>query len=174
MADIFKKIQQDVRVALTDEFDKNFQRKAFFNRPWKVTRTNNNRGSVLLRTGSLRRSIISRLEGNAIKWRSNVPYANIHNKGGRIKVTQKMKSYFWAMYYKSGGAAAKASGNRKSILSAQANTWKALALKKVGSFITIDQRQFIGNHPEVSRVIKMVFQSNLNAIDLFVKQKMKR
>ena len=36
--DLKHKILNDLRVELSDEFDRNFQRKAFFDRPWPPRR----------------------------------------------------------------------------------------------------------------------------------------
>lgn len=52
-----KNIISDLRVELAEEFDKNFQRKAFFTERWKKNRNPNARGSLLVVTGTLRRSI---------------------------------------------------------------------------------------------------------------------
>ncbi|WP_318546328.1 phage virion morphogenesis protein [Flavobacterium columnare] len=85
-------------------FDRNFERKAFFNQKWPTTSMRNRRGSLMMRTGALRRSIRSNVQGSQIVWKSSLPYAAIHNEGGEIIVTEKMKKFFWAMYYKSSGA----------------------------------------------------------------------
>ena len=47
----------DMRVELAEEFDKNFTRKAFFTDKWKKRRNPNALGSLIVVTGSLRRSI---------------------------------------------------------------------------------------------------------------------
>lgn len=52
-----KNIIADMRVELAEEFDKNFTRKAFFTDKWKKRWNPNALGSLLVVTGSLRRSI---------------------------------------------------------------------------------------------------------------------
>lgn len=52
-----KNIIADLRVELAEEFDRNFERKAFFTEKWKKRRNPDANGSLLLVTGSLRRSI---------------------------------------------------------------------------------------------------------------------
>ena len=151
---IIKQTLEDVRTKLTDEFDKNFERKAFFDKRWSETKLPNKRGPLMMRSGKLRRSIKSRVTGNGIVFTSNVPYASLHNEGGEIKVTQKMKKFFWAMYYKS------SSGGKR--MTQHAKQFKAMALKKVGSTITIEQRQFIGEHPMIWRWINFYFRKNIN------------
>ncbi len=140
--DFLKKILQDVKVDASQHFDRNFERKAFFNQKWPASRMQNNRGSLMMRTGALRRSIRSNIQGNQIVWKSSLPYGSLHNEGGEIIVTDKMKRFFWAMFYKSDGAITmkrEGSGNvkmrnteRNRKLSSEAEQWKAMALQKTG------------------------------------------
>lgn len=60
---------------------------------------NNERRAILTDTGQLRRSIHSRVTDNAITFYSDLPYAEIHNEGGEVIVTAKMKKFFWHKYY---------------------------------------------------------------------------
>lgn len=53
----------DLKVELADEFDQNFERKAFFDDPWPGVRMPNKRGSLMLRTGKLRQSLRNRVAG---------------------------------------------------------------------------------------------------------------
>lgn len=142
--DLKKKILNDLRVELSDEFDRNFQRKAFFTRKWPERRHMNRKGSLLMITGKLRRSIRSRVDGDGVTWETSEKYAAIHNYGGTIQVTAKMKKYFWYKY--------KATKD---------DSWKWMALMKVGTQIRIPQRQFLGDHPEVRKRAEAVIQRNL-------------
>ena len=152
----------DTKVKLTEAFDRNFERKGFFNQKWPETKIPNRRGSLMIRTGTLRRSIRSTIQGTTIRWTSAVPYAQLHNNGDEIEVTAKMKRYFWAMYYKATNAS---KGNKKNKnLPAEAEYYKALALKKVGDKLSIPKRQFIGDHPEVKRMIDQIVGYNLNEV----------
>ena len=84
---------QDVRVEATEMFDKNFQREAFFNEKWARRKFNDDdTRNILTGTGSLRKSIHSKVEGKKIIFETTLPYANIHNEGGTITVTVGMKS----------------------------------------------------------------------------------
>lgn len=160
-----QRIIEDVKVDATQHFDKNFERKAFFNQKWPTAKYANNRGSLMMRTGALRRSIRSSIQGNSIVFTSSVPYATIHNDGGEIEVTQKMKRFFWAMYYKSGGAAKKAKGERGAKLNAEAEKWKALALQPIGTKMKIEKRQFIGDHPVIRGVVIRAVNENLKELN---------
>ncbi|WP_321321431.1 hypothetical protein [Labilibaculum sp.] len=78
-------------------------------------------------------------------------YADIHNKGGHIVVTAKMKKYFWAKFYElSGNVSVNKKGavslNKRNVsLGKKAMFCKAMALKPVGSKIKIPKHQFMGN-----------------------------
>lgn len=162
-----KKILNDMAVELADEFDRNFERKAFFTEKWASPKINNARGSVMNRSGNLRRSIKYSVRDGMIMFSSSLPYASIHNEGGEITVTAQMKKYFWAMYYKAvGGITTKADGgeskSKKNVkLTGEAAKWRAMALMKVGQKMKIEKRQFIGNHPQVLHIAKSVIEDNL-------------
>ena len=98
--DLEKKITQDLAVELADEFDRNFERKAFFTEKWPSPKINNSRGSVMNRSGNLRRSIKYSVRDGMILFSSSLPYASIHNEGGEIMVTAQMKKrilWLWQM-----------------------------------------------------------------------------
>ena len=145
--ELVHKITTDLAVELADEFDRNFERKGFFTEKWSSPKINNSRGSVLNRTGNLRRSIRYNVSDNSISFSSSLPYASIHNEGGEIVVTAQMKKFFWAMFYKSSGA--------------EAMKWKGMALLKIGHKMKIEKRQFIGDHPEVARAVRIVVNENM-------------
>lgn len=172
--DFINNILSDVRVDLTEEFDRNFERKAFFDRKWRNTNLPNKRGSLLMRSGKLRRSIKATQTGTQVNWSSSLPYASINNNGGEIVVTEKMKSFFWAMAYKAGMAAGKGNSDRSKKLSAEAQQWKNLALQKVGSVMKIEQRQFIGDHPIVRQRIEDVIGVNFKELETYFYNKLKK
>lgn len=175
---------KNISVELGDEFDRNFEREAFFNEKWVRRKFNDDESRGLLtREGTLRRSIkdgVSVTGHDSVVFTSSVPYATIHNEGGTITVTRKMKKYFWYRYLLIMGSKRsrpdkpkfteklqrKKSGelrdNRKNReLTEEARFCKIMALKKVGSKIIIPKRQFIGMHPEVERIIREITDANL-------------
>lgn len=188
--DFTKNILSDVQVDLNEEFDRNFEQKGFFGKKWKGTNLPNQRGSLLMRSGKLRRSFSgnhrtssgfgSKLSGSTITWSSSLPYARINNDGGEIEVTAKMKSFFWAMYYKTSGAVSKTSkgearnNDRNKKLSAEAQQWKNLALMKLGSKMKIEQRQFIGDHPIVRQRIEHVVGLNMKELETYYYNQLKQ
>ncbi|MCM1440827.1 MAG: phage virion morphogenesis protein [Roseburia sp.] len=166
---IFRSILKDIKVELGDEFDQNFEREAFFSEAWQrrksPTRPN---GHILVDTGTLRRSITSEIKESSIVFRSDLPYAEIHNEGGEIVVTDKMKKFFWWKYYSATGSfGRKKDGSLRNDkknrqLTSEADFWKAMALMKKGSTIKIPQRKFLGTSPEVEAAVRQIIEENLN------------
>lgn len=175
MRDFIKNILADLRVDLTDEFDKNFDRKAFFDKAWESTKFPNRKGSLMMRTGKTRRSIKDKQSGTNISWTSSLPHASLMNEGGEVVVTAKMKRFFWAMFFKSDGAitmkrdknaaVVMRDTSRNKRLSAEAQMWRNLALQKVGAKMKIKQRQFIGDHPIVRERIEQVVNKNMAELE---------
>ncbi|MBS7234210.1 hypothetical protein KHA90_24720 [Flavobacterium psychroterrae] len=182
--DFIKNVLSDIKVDLSDEFDRNFERKAFFTKKWSGTKLPNQRGSLLARSGKLRRSIMSKQDGSSVTWSSSLPYATINNEGGEIIVTAKMKSFFWAMFYKANGAittkkkadnsVVARENDRNKKLTAEAQQWKNLALQKVGAKMKIEKRQFIGDHPIVRQRIEDVVSLNMIELDTYFYNQLKQ
>lgn len=166
---IIKKILRDIQIEMLDEFDRNFERQAFFSEAWQrrksPTRTG---GHILVDTGGLRRSVTSYTTENSTVFRSEHPAAAIHNEGGEIKVTARMKKFFWHKYYDATGSfGRKKDGSRRNDkrtvqLSTEAEFWKFMALMKEGATIKIPRRQFIGVSPEVEKTVNEIIEENLN------------
>lgn len=146
MSDLINDILNDMRVELADEFDQNFSRGGFFGAEWQAKRSGEK--SQLQGPGKLRKSIRATIRGRSLAFTSSEVYAAIHNDGGEIIVTPRMRKYFWAQYYKSGGRGPKA------------QMYKALALKRAGSTIKIPKRQYIGDHPKVREAIENIVRAN--------------
>lgn len=168
LAGVVRHILSDIRVELADEFDKNFERQGFFTEGWK-RRKNPTRGDghILVGSGRLRRSIRSRSDATSITFYSSTPYAAIHNEGGDIRVTAKMKRFFWAKYREATGSFRyRKNGERRNTkkqrqLSANAEFYKAMALKKEGDVIKMPRRQFLGMAPEVEREVTRIIEDDL-------------
>lgn len=168
MDEVIRRILNDIRVDLSDEFDRNFERQAFFSEAWQRRRSPlRPGGATLVDTGSLRRSIHSRATGSSITFYTDLPYAAIHNEGGEIKVTARMKGYFWAKHLEATGSFGRRKdgslrrdkGTRQ--ISAEAEFWKHMALMKVGKSIRIPRRQFLGTSPEVEQAVTEIIERNL-------------
>lgn len=132
---MMKKIAKD----MGDEFDQNFERKAFFDKKWP-NRKYKNKGSLMNISGNLRFSIEQnrKVYGNTIEWSSALPYAKIHNEGGVIEQepSDLQRKFYWAKYRETKNPMYKAS---------------ALA-KKVR--IPIPKRQYIGYHKDLDAIVE--------------------
>ena len=181
---VIRHILSDIRVEIGDEFDKNFERQGFFTKAWARRKSPiRGDGHILVASGDLRKSVQSRSDATSITFFSSSPYASIHNEGGEIKVTEKMKRYFRAKFYESMGMAKKQGGKRRTLtdggfyawtsnmnLNPNAEFWRAMALMKVGKTIKIPKRQFLGMAPEVEREVTKIIEDELekyfNHLDL--------
>lgn len=165
---IIKNMLRDIQVEMTDEFDRNFERQAFFSEAWQRRKSPTRPGGhILVDTGGLRRSIMSYETENSIVFRSEHPAAAIHNEGGEIKVTAKMKRFFWYKYYSTTGSFGRRKDGlqrkdkRTVQLSTEAEFWKFMALMKVGSTIKIPRRRFLGTAPEVEQTVRQIIEENI-------------
>lgn len=157
---LFDKILKDIRVDLSEEFDKNFEREAFFSEAWARRKSpvhGGRSGHLLDDEGHLRGSIQSRIKGGSVFFFSDLPYAGIHNDGGDIIVTARMKRFFWAKFREANGGTWGRGGNG----GVEAEFWKMMALKKVGTAIRIPRRRFIGVNSEVEKIVVGIVEENL-------------
>lgn len=167
--EIFGRILRDIQVELGDEFDQNFERQGFFSQAWARRKSPTRPGGhILVDSGGLRRSIRSEIRDSSIVFLTDHLAAAIHNEGGEIVVTAKMKRFFWYKYYSAiGSFGRKKDGSRRNDkrtlqLSDEADFWKAMALMRVGSKIRIPQRKFLGTSPEVEAAVRQIIEENLN------------
>ncbi len=143
-----RNILSDMRVELTEEFDRNFERKAFFTRKWKPRRINR-RGSLLIVSGALRDSIKAEVKGNGVAFTSNVPYAVAHNEG------------------LSGSMSIKAHSRRRNN--------KVHSVRAHQRRVSLPERRFIGDGPQTQKIIRNVIEDNLKDFNVkltnFIRQK---
>lgn len=155
MADILdgeqlkRNILSDIRVELTEEFDRNFERKAFFDKRWPKRRYDNPKGSLLMVTGTLRRSIRSTTTRNGVRFTSAVPYAAIHNEGG--SGTKTVKAHIRR-------------GKKGKTHQVKAHTRK----------FKMPQRQFIGDGKRTQEIIKGVISDNLKDFNVQLTRVLKK
>lgn len=169
MKRLTRRILKDISIELGDEFDQNFERQGFFSEKWKRRRSPiRGDGHILVASGKLRQSIKSRSDDVSITFYSDLPYAGIHNEGGEIEVTAKMKRFFWHKYYEATGSlgrrknGALRQNRRNQKLSEEAEFWKRMALIKEGKTIKLPRRQFLGMAPEVEREVRKIIEDNLS------------
>ena len=176
------KTLKDIKVEAADEFDRNFNRQAFFNEKWARRKYNDDESrGLLVQSGTLRRSIVAKVtDRDSVLFQTTVPYARIHNEGGTITVTSRMKKYFWGKYITIVGSKRPKAGTattyserfqrkkngelrnnrRNRELTEEAKFYKYMAMKKTGDKITIPKRQFIGNHPDLEKLLKEIAEKN--------------
>lgn len=150
--DFKRKLLSDMRVELTEEFDKNFERKAFFTDKWKKRANPNAKGSLLMVTGTLRRSIKSEVRGNGVRFSSAVPYASIHNVGGTGTIHVKAHT-------------------RRGKKGKKGKTHQVKAHMR--SF-EMPQRQFIGDGDRTKEIIKEVISDNIKDFNVQLTRVLKK
>ena len=137
-ADKLKKdILDDMRVELSDEFDKNFERKAFFTDAWKARKDPKANGSLLVVSGRMRRSIKGSVEGDGVRFTSDTNYATVHNEGGSGFVTVRQHQ---RKRYKTG---------------------KVYTVHSYQRRVNIPQRQFVGDGQRTQEIIRGVIDDNV-------------
>jgi phage gpG-like protein len=107
--------------SIQDNFDESGRPK------WKPTKWGNK--PLKGNTGALYDSGKYSVSGTevTVSWGAGLPiYPWVQQFGAEIKVTEQMKKFFWAKYFNSGE-----------------EFWKFMALKKVGSTITIPPRPYV-------------------------------
>lgn len=177
---IIRKIISDIKVGLGDEFDQNFERQAFFSEKWQRRRSPLRPGGlILVNTSGLRDSIHKDARADSISFSSDHPAAAIHNDGGEIVVTERMKRYFRYRFYQAQGGferkKEKDAGPRRPLtdggfyawtekmsLNTEAKFWRFMALMKAGSTIKIPRRRFIGASPEVEAICREIVDGNIS------------
>ena len=141
MANIYDKILKDGRVKLAEMFDRNFTEQGFFGKKWvatKVSKINKagKKGSILIVTGQMRRSIRAYVRGNSIVFTSNLPYTALHNEGGTFAVAVRAHS-------------------RTS------KKGKPYSVRSHTRIMSMPQRQFIGEHARVQQALADIVTKNL-------------
>jgi len=177
------KLVKAMGILARDHFRLNFKKQGFDDagvKAWKKRSFEmpGKSRSVLTQRGKLRDSIQYRVAFNYTVIYSKEPYASIHNEGGKVPVTRKMRSFFWAMYYQTLGKAtteaktslktkkttyASSSLKKKESLMPEAKIWLNMAMKK-GNTITIPQRQFMGHSQNMNKKIDRLVKQTLKKI----------
>lgn len=151
-------IQQTAGIAL-NFFKNSFRNQGFTDTalkkwPKRIGGPKNKGRALLVNSGALKRGLrIKRADATSavVGVDDAVKYAEIHNDGGEIPLTPKMRRFFWAMYYQTG---------KKGKV---ANFWKNMALSKKTS-ITIPKRQFIGDSQTLTRKLITFIESELTKL----------
>lgn len=106
---------------------------------WKKPSAIKKGKTTLIQSGNLRRAIkvVSVSDKRVVVGiNKNIPYAKLHNEGGNIPITPKMRRFFWSQFIKTG-----------------LEQWKWMALTNK-SEIEIPQRQFITPMGEENKALR--------------------
>lgn len=147
-----------------DHFKENFRKGGFNGSKWKAPQRFNAEGqfagqkygTLLSSTNELMNSITYRTGPGTVTITTDKVYARIHNYGGTINVpvTDKMRKFAWAKHYEY----TRETGGKDS-------KWKGLALTKKSSLnINMPKRQFIGDSPELERIIEQKLSEQITKI----------
>ena len=170
-----------------DHFQDNFRRGGFVNgglHPWpKARRLSSGGTSAASQYGTLlsgRNHLFNSIKyipsDYRVKVANEVVYAPLHNWGGTVSVsvTDRMRRFAWAKFYKASGKTAKAGtgqkngrkgGKKQQTANPQASFWKNLALtKKKKLNIRIPQRQFLGGSKELTEKINERIEKEIRNI----------
>lgn len=134
---LMKNILSDMKVELTEMFDRNFERKAFFDEKWPARKNKKAKGSLLLVRGTMRRSIRSAVKGRGVHFTSHLPYTELHNQGGNF--TSHVREH-----------------TRRDRQAGHTHKVKAHARK-----MNMPKRQFIGDHKEVRQTVGEIIGENM-------------
>lgn len=184
---IMRRIINDVKVKLDGEFSKNFERQAFFSEAWQRRKSPVRANKTLLvKSGALRRSIRGKADESGVTFSSDLPQAAVHNNGGEIRVTPRMKRFFRAKFYEASHYSSNAKSRRQLTdggfyalmqkqkgLSAEAQFYGAMALMKVGSVVRIPKRRFLGISPEVEKIVREVVTEGLKEVENMITKQLK-
>ena len=157
MADKFEQFQKDLPVIVcttaVNNSRENFKKQGYEGSKWKRRSEGSPRDSgraILTDTGTLKDSIRYWVVSAAAVMigvdQNKVKYAQIHNEGGTVKITDKMRKFFWAMYNKT-----------------EQDFYKGLALTKK-THITIPKRQYLGVTEELDNQIKTAIEYHVKQI----------
>jgi phage gpG-like protein len=100
---------------------------------------------------------------NRVRTGTDLEYSEIHNNGGTVTVTKKMKAYWWAKYYEFAGANRK-TASAQARVNAKAEFCRNMALMKVGAKIRIPQRKYIGESRTLFKTLDDWFESVVNEL----------
>lgn len=147
-------LARKLAVIMSNETEEAFKSKVWNGVRWAPVRVPNPKGSLMIRDSHLRNSLSFAARGNVVAVSSSMPYASLHNEGGRVvvPVTDKMRRYWWWQYRKSGGRDVR---------------YKAMALSRKSQWtICVPQRQFVGVTGETDRQLEAQLDEMLGDLDI--------
>ena len=137
------------QIAVT-EFTLNFRKQGFNGEAWKPKKKPNGK-NILIGRGTLRRSItVTKKTIDTVTIGSNVPYAYIHNYGGKINIKSRSE-----LFNRNRNKQGK---YKKGTVSGRGNTIKSY-------YINMPQRKFMGDMPSLTKKITAFIKRKFENID---------
>ena len=134
---LLRNILTDMKVELSEMFDRNFENKGFFGSSWKPRKNKAALGSLLNVTGTMRKSVKGAIKGTSVNYTSALPYTTLHNEGG--KFVSKVRTH----------------------VRTNKNTGKTYEVKAHNRNMNMPKRQFVGDHPQVRQAIGEIIGENM-------------
>jgi hypothetical protein len=129
----FKKLSKQIKKDLKKDISPRVIKKEVGNTYFTKIKRNVRKFS---KTGFLLRSLFKRETKKSFTIYSKAPYAEIQDKGGRIRITDRMRKKMWALYY-----------------STKDSVYKAIAITKK-SFINIPAKKYSSKGINFRRIVK--------------------
>lgn len=144
------RLPNKIAITAVNFFKRNFKVGGFVDKPFqKWKKSQMNKRTTMVQSGNLRRAIKKlRVSRNrvVVGIGQHIPYAQIHNEGGQIPITPKMRRFFWAKFKETGK-----------------EHWKNMALTKK-KHLEIPQRKFIGDTKALEITIERMMIKELKTL----------
>jgi phage gpG-like protein len=164
LREVNDRLPRKVGVMAVNHFKQNFRDGGWTDNgftPWKETLRQQSGGPdakygpLTSRRNHLMSSIQAKPEPGQVTIENPVPYAGIHNEGGKLTthptVTPRMRAFAWHMVYSLSGIK-RGGGKLPDQLSPEASKWKGLALTRKTNLTihaNIPKRRFMGDSKEL-------------------------
>lgn len=142
-----------IAITAVNFFKRNFKVGGFQDTPfkkWKEVKGNKSGRKPLVQSGNLRRGIkkIKVTQNKIIVGvAGNIPYAQIHNEGGKIPITPKMRRWAWYMFKKTNN-----------------ELYKGIALTSK-KHIEIPERKFIGDSVALDKALERLIIKQMKTLE---------
>lgn len=110
---------------------------------WKKKLFDDGRAILTGKTGHLQRKTSPKIfpAESRVSIGNTLPYGKIQNEGGKIKVSSKMRKFFWAMFFQNSVKSVGKNGKTVHTPTPRGIIWRNMALSKKG-FIEIPARRY--------------------------------
>lgn len=130
----------------------NFRSESYFGEKWPKRKDKKNTRKLLVKTGTLQRSPrVIRSQPGLVVVGSDVPYAEIHNEGGKINRAARSETFVRARYR---------TGKRKGAFKPGTTTGQGFTFKNYS--ISMPRRQFLGAHPKLRAEIQKIIKEEIS------------